>query len=247
MRHMPPFTADHDTPLSSAQLCPMHAPHSRGPVSSWRRFALLSLVGMSSVACSATQQRPMVATAFSNDEMRHESIEATLRVLDAHPEYIDELFERALQHPPTRARLLHDAAQHLNDASLARQAADELTAAPDGLKTTMVASFDAMYDRPPALAAAAEALEQRPDHTARIMVQRELAIRRSVRALSQELQRNPKAKRAFLLALQENSEAMAMVITSDPAVMAALLRAIGKAGVQRGSSEFETFLQKLAE
>jgi hypothetical protein len=65
--------------------------------------------------------------------------------------------------------------------------------------------------------------------------------------LSQELQRNPKAKRAFLLALEENSEAMAMVITSDPAVMAALLRAIGKAGVQRGSSEFQTFLRTLSE
>lgn len=204
----------------------------------------LSVVGL---ACSPAQKRPVVATALDDPEMRRESFEATLRVLDANPQYVDELFQKTLAHPKTLDRLLQNTARQLRDEKLARHAARHLTAHPESLKMTLIASLDEMADQPDAMNATAAAIEERSDITARAMVQRETAVRRALRALLQEVQRNPKAEEYFLTALRENSQTMAAVLTKHPDEMGVLFTAIGKSGVRRGSNEFQAFLSEFSE
>jgi len=132
--------------------------------------------------------------------------------------------------------------QRLEDEALARRVAALLAAAPASLEATLVASLDAMRDNPPALEATARAIEKRPDVTVTALVQRELATRRTVHALAEEIQRNGRAQEAFVEGMRENSHTLAAVLTKHPDVMLVLFNAIGKAGLRRGGNEFEKFL-----
>jgi hypothetical protein len=79
---------------------------------------------------------------MSDDESRRESFETTLRILDEHPEYVDELYTATLRHPRTLDRFVQNMAKGLSakDASseeLARVAVKRLVEQPESLKTTM--------------------------------------------------------------------------------------------------------------
>jgi hypothetical protein len=191
------------------------------------------------LACTPSQQKPVVATAIDSDEARATSFEATLRVLDEHPEYVDELFARSRHHPKTLDRLLYNSAQHLHEEELAHRAAVQLTGAPAGLKMTLIASLEKMQDQPAALEAGAAAIEERPQEAAHMLVQRERGIIRTVHALVIEIQKKPEAARAFRQALSENSDAVAAVITKDPELVGKMVASISKAGVKRGANELE--------
>jgi hypothetical protein len=202
------------------------------PIHIARTAALI--VGLLASGCTSAQKRPLVATALDDAEMRHESFEATLRVLDEHPDYVDEFFQLSLQHPRTLDRLLHATAHQLEQEDFARHAAERLTEAPQGLEMTLIASLDAMQDEPEAKAATARAIEQRPQATVAALVQRDRALRATIRALVEEIQHNPEAQRVFVVALEENSRGMAAVLTKHPDAMLTLLKAIGKSGLRNG-------------
>jgi hypothetical protein len=198
-------------------------------------------------ACTAAQKRPAVATALDNAETRHESFEATLRVLDEHPEYVDEMFAQSLHHPPMFDRLLDNTTWHLTDEAFARRTATHLAREPEALRMTLLATLIVIQDQPEALGATADAIQERPDVTVKAMVQRETTVRRTVHALVAEMQHNPRAQRMFVDALRENSEGMAAVLTANPDAMTALFKAIGKLGLRHGSNEFQAFLSELKD
>jgi hypothetical protein len=200
------------------------------------------LLPLALVACTPAQQKPVIATAVDDADARHTSFEATLRILDEHPEYVDELFAQSRQHPKTLDRLLYDTAQHLHEEELAKRTAVQLCDAPAGLKTTLIASLDQMQDQPAALNAAAEAIEERPKETANMVTQRELAIRRTVHALVIAVQQKPKAESAFREALSENSDALAEIITKDPELVGKMVKSISKAGVERGANKLDALV-----
>jgi hypothetical protein len=55
------------------------------------RHLLLILVLLGgTLGCSVGQKKSVLTTAFHEDERRHEYFEATLRVLEEKPEYVDE-------------------------------------------------------------------------------------------------------------------------------------------------------------
>jgi hypothetical protein len=182
---------------------------------------------------------------MANDEMRRESLEATLRVLDQHPEYVDELFALTLEHPKTLDRFLQNTGRALADDALARKTARRLADSPPGLRQILIATLDEVSDEPDALMATSEAMKERPQLAAIAMVQREDTVRRTVRALLGEVQRNADARRWFLLAVQDNSVPMASVIVQDSKVMASLLRAFGKVGMQAGKDELAALVEAL--
>src|SRR5215217_7095403 len=113
------------------------------------------------LGCSARVQKPALDTAFANDAMRAETFEATLRALDEHPEYVDELFLATLAHPVTLDRFLRATARELERDEFARFTAERLVAEPKGLKRTLIAVLDEASDDPPALKAASEAMAER--------------------------------------------------------------------------------------
>lgn len=197
-------------------------------------------------ACAASSQKPAVDAALANDEMRRESLEATLRVLDQHPEYVDELFALTLKHPKTLDRFLQNTARTLSDDALSRLTARRLADHPEGLRQIMIATLDEVSDEPAPLGAISEAIRERPQIAAMVLVQRDESVRRTLKALMGEVGKNRDARRSFLLAVQENSVPMAAVIVQDPNVMASLLRAFGKVGLKAGKTELEALVKAVA-
>lgn len=211
-----------------------------------RRAGLTVTLAVSIVlACSASSQKPAVDAAMANDDLRRESLEATLRVLDQNPEYVDELFALTLQHPKTLDRFLQNTGRELANDALSRRTARHLADNPAGLRQILIATLDEVSDEPPALMAVAEAMKERPQPAAIAMVQREDTVRLTVGALLDEVQRNAEARRWFLLAVQDNSVPMASVIVQDGKVMASLLRAFGKVGMKVGKDELAALVEAL--
>jgi hypothetical protein len=203
-------------------------------------FLLLFAAG-----CSASSQKPAIATALDSREMRQESFEATLRVLDEHPEYVDEFFAVALRHRVTLDRFLRNTAHELERDEFARFTADRLVADPAGLTPTLVAVLDAASDKPAALKAMSEAMAARPQLAAIVVVQSDTTIRGDLRALLAEVSKNPDARRSFLAALSENSDVLAAILVPNPQVLGALLKAFAKVGMAKGAKELEAFSKAL--
>jgi hypothetical protein len=200
---------------------------------------LMVLLLMTLAGCSAGAQKPAIASALDDSEMRRESFEATLRVLDENPEYVDELFAAARRHPATLDRLLRNTSRELEQDEFARFTAQRLVTRPEGLKRTLIAVLDEASDDPAALRAVSEVMVERPQLAAIVVVQSDASLRGTLRALLKEVSKNPEARRAFLSSLNENSDAMAQIIVPNPQVLVTLIKAFARAGVTKGSKELE--------
>ena len=96
---------------------------------------------------------------MENRERRREILEATLRVLDKHPSYVDEMFEISLRHRRTQDRLFANTARGVVKVDLARRVADQLVAHPDGLEQVMRQTLLAAKDKPEAQKAILNAMK----------------------------------------------------------------------------------------
>lgn len=198
-----------------------------------------------SLGCSAGAQKPAIATALDDRERRQEAFEATLRVLDEHPEYVDDLFRATLRHPATLDRFMQNTAKELERDEFARFTAKRLVADPEGLKRVFIAVLDEASDDPAALKAISEVMAERPQLAAIVVVQSDASLRRTLHALLAEVLKNPEARRSFVAALHENSDALAHIITPNSQLMAALLKAFIRAGVGKGKAELEALAKVL--
>lgn len=55
-----------------------------------------------SIGCGTTGKQGLIDESMRNPGLRHQSLEATLRVMDLHPEYVDEMYPMVRQrHPRT--------------------------------------------------------------------------------------------------------------------------------------------------
>jgi hypothetical protein len=150
------------------------------------------VISMVLVGCTTKGKTEVTDTAFDNPETRREMLEATLRVMDAHPEYVDELFELSLAHPKTLDRLFSDTAERMGtDEKLAKRQAERLTAHPRGMNRVMVATMDMLPDRPKAQAALVDAMEERAPIAAAVLVRRPDQLATVFRAIMVEVVASP--------------------------------------------------------
>lgn len=196
--------------------------------------------------CGAGAQKPAIATAIDNDKIRAESFEATLRVLDEHPTYVDEFLTIARnRHPATLDRFLRDTARELERDEFARFTADRLVLAPKGTKQILIATLDAASDKPAVLQAMSEAMAARPQLAAIVVVQSDATIRSTLHALMKEVAKNPEARRSFLTAIGENADVMAQILAPNAAVLAALMKAFAHVGVDNADKELAALVKAL--
>jgi hypothetical protein len=204
-----------------------------------QRALLTSIFTLASVACSAGTQKPALETAMKNDEQRAESLEATLRVMDENPEYVDELFALAVRHPATLERFLENHARNLKDDELAKMTAKHLAAHPPGLKHVMIKNLDEISDDPAAMQAVAEAMLERPQVSAMVIAQKPEAVRALVTALIAEVRKNDKAREAFIQALHDNRDPVADLALANPELLTSLMKAFAARAAARGKAELE--------
>jgi hypothetical protein len=197
------------------------------------------LVASVVAACTAGAQKPAVETVLADKEQRAESLEATLRVTDEHPDYVDELFVLTRKHPRTLNRFLENTARTLEQDEFATMTAKHLGAHPPGLKRVMVKTLDEISDDPVAMTAVAEAMVERSEVSAMVIVQKEEAVRALVTALVRQVQKNAKARAAFVQAMQDNSDALAQIAIDNPRVVASLAKAVVSLEAERGKKRVE--------
>lgn len=82
-----------------------------------------------------------------------------------------------------RESLLQNTAQALSDDALSRLTARRLADHPEGLRQLMIATLDEVSDEPAPLGAVSEAIRERPQIAATVLVQREESVRRTLKAL----------------------------------------------------------------
>jgi transcription termination factor NusB len=204
-----------------------------------QRALWTSIFTLASAACSAGTQKPAIETAMKTDEQRAESLEATLRVMDENPEYVDELFALVVRHPATLERFLENHARNLKDDELAKTTAKHLAAHPPGLKHVMVKTLDEISDDPAAMQAVAEAMLERPQVSAMVIAQKPEAVRALVTALIAEVRKNDKAREAFIQALHDNRDPVADLALANPELLTSLMKAFAARGAARGKAALE--------
>ena len=193
--------------------------------------------------CSAAAQKPVLQTAWGDASVRHDSFDATLRVLDEHPEYVHEFLGQALQHPVALNAFLEDTATRLEEDSLARATAKHLAVHPKGLKQVLIATLDAVSDQPAGEDGAAQAMAARPQLAAIVITQREDALRPTLHQLVLEVSKNERARRWFLQGMAENSDELTRLVANDPEVLKAFVKALGRVGLSKGKAELAAFLK----
>ncbi len=130
--------------------------------------ALIAVVALS-LSCSTKQKAEVSEATLQDRGRRTEMLEATLRVLDDNPAYVDQLFLLTLEHPKTLDRLLGNFTATLHDEALARRTARHLANHPRGLRLVIVETLDAAERKPEAREALVTALKDRAWVASRMM------------------------------------------------------------------------------
>jgi hypothetical protein len=120
-------------------------------------------------SCSTKSKTEITDKAMADPSRRAQIMEATLRVLDQHPEYTDEFFQQTRRHDKTMNRFLADTARAQAKPEFARQVAAHLVEQPAGLREVMIQTLDAARDKPAAQRAITDAVAQRPDEVAQYL------------------------------------------------------------------------------
>jgi hypothetical protein len=209
------------------------------------RCATVFLLFFFLCGCGAGTQKPILQTAWGDSSVRHASFEATLRVLDEHPEYVHEFLGQALTHGVALNAFLDDMGQRLEDDALSRRTATYLAAHPKGLKQVLIATLDKVSNQPAGEDAAAQAMASRPQLAAIVITRREDALRPTLHQLVLEVAKNDRARRWFMQGMAENSDELTRLIAADPAVLKAFLKSLGRVGLSKGKAELEAFVKAL--
>ena len=113
----------------------------------------------------------MLRSSLEEPEERKDTLELTLKVFDEHPEYVDELFAMAREHPMTFQRLLELTATELEDQAFATEVAGHLASHPAAVESIMMAMLLEARTRPELRAAIARAILANPDVMAMLMAE----------------------------------------------------------------------------
>lgn len=130
------------------------------------------VVALAVTACRPKPNAMVNEPLYDNPGHRAELFEATLRMLDEHPDYVDELTRLTLRHPKTLQRQFEATARYLADDDVARLHARALVANPRGLERLTIETFDAAEDNPSAQRAIVDAVQQRSEFVATAFVNR---------------------------------------------------------------------------
>ncbi len=197
----------------------------------WSLLLLLPLAGCIH-STGVEPRRFFMDKAMKNEVERRELFEATLRVLDENPEYVDQLFRLMLEHRSSLNRFLAINSSGLDDPQYAGLMARHLVRHPAPLTEVMIQVLEAAKDNPEAQRAMALAMEQRAALNAQAVISRPSNVNVSTQALIEAVQDKPEARAAFLAAMRERRQQVAAVLLSDPDTLAAVMGAMAERGVE---------------
>ncbi len=195
-----------------------------------RLIGLTAALSLAGCHPSVNTQKAVLEEVVDEEPARKKTFEATLRMLDEHPEYVDEFFALLLEHPPAMNRFLAINASGLDDPQYASLMARHLVRHPKPLTENMVQVLVAAKDKPEAQRAMALAMEQQPELAARTMTSRPETVSAVTRTLLDSLEERPEARQAFLAVLRERKAQVSEILLSDPETLTALMGEMARRG-----------------
>jgi hypothetical protein len=200
------------------------------------------LVAALAAGCSTAQKKSLISTAIEDKGQRQQALEATIRVFDENPEYVDEMFALMINHKTSLNRFLTVSASGLDDPKFSALMARHLVKEPKALAETFVQLLEAAKDAPEARKAMAGAMMQRPALVAETVLSRPEALTPTMVAIVDALQSHPEAQGAFLAAMRERKDRITSLLLSDKETLAAVMAAMARQGVKDNG-----FAQQLRE
>ncbi|MBI2390530.1 MAG: hypothetical protein HYV09_13150 [Deltaproteobacteria bacterium] len=184
-------------------------------------------------ACGTAQKKHLIeAGAEASDTQRRSAFEATARMLDEHPEYVDEFYAIARNHPRTFDRFLEGATKDLHDEELAKKQAAMLAEHPASLEQVMVQTLRAAADKKEARLAIARALEKTAPIAADIQADRKATTVAVTSAAIAVAAKRPSAAEGFHLAMRGSAPKVAAVMSKDPETLGVLTEELLKIQVK---------------
>jgi hemoglobin-like flavoprotein len=178
------------------------------------------------MGCGAGLKEDLIAEGLDDPDDRRELFEATLRVLDDHPTYVDQLFRQAKSHPRTLDRFIANAARDLHEDELAKLTARHLAANPKSLERILVATMRAARDQPAARQAVADAIQAEAAIAAGIITDDPPLVQETLIETVRNVMHKPAARTAFVKGIDAVSPVMAGILADNPKLLTKLTEEI---------------------
>jgi hypothetical protein len=199
-----------------------------------RTLAATLVLGAVMLCCGSQVKQEgieKILGAMSTDQ-RRSSFEDTSKVLDQHPDWIDDFYLVARKHPALMRRFLANAARDLKEPELAGVTADLLTNEPASTEQMLKSTVDASVSKPEARKAIDRAVASRSEVMADIMSDDPATMDAVMAASIAVARRKPKAKQALVQAMNHHAAQVVEFAASDPKLMSAMARPVLEAALK---------------
>jgi hypothetical protein len=199
-----------------------------------------------SLGCSVAQKKQVLETAFDEQGRRHEYFEATLRVLDEKPEYVDESFAQANRHPKVMDRFVENTARDLREEKLAQLVARHLCRNPESLHQVLIQTQRAAKDDANARQAIAAAIEDESTLATDVIADRPSAISATLEGTVAAIADKPEARAAFLEGMQRTSPEISRYLANNPKTLKAMTKALLDVALSEKKATVKQIMKELS-
>lgn len=170
------------------------------------------------IACGTTGKENLAKTALNSmpASERHDTFEATARLLDDRPDLVDELYATTKQHPKMLDRFLADASADLADKDMAEMVTRHLTEHPDSVEMMMKVSIVAIHKSPPSRAAMNRAVVAQANLLTDILTDDPNATASTVSSMLVTMEKKPAAQKNVLLAVEKDRAKILAFAKNNP-------------------------------
>ena len=171
-----------------------------------RGFTCFALALCGGIGCTTGTKQKAAETALTamDQRRREDHFEATARVLDAHPEMVDEFYAVARRHPSMLQRFMTNTARDLKEKPMATMNGEELVKNPESLEQVLFTTTEQASPNREARAAIDRAMARGAERSVDIVTDDPTTLSRMLEASLTILPKKPAARRAVLVAVRKN-------------------------------------------
>jgi hypothetical protein len=179
-------------------------------------------------ACGSTQKQQVIDKTLDtmSAEQRRGTFEDMAKVLDGHPDWVDEFYAVARPHPLLMQRFLTNATRDLQDPKLAAVTADLLARSPPSLEQVLVQTVDKVQSDRKARAAMNRAVAARAESMADILTDSGPTMDAVLAALVAVAAKKPEARDKLLHGVDKEAPRMVELVANNPKLLSAMTRSI---------------------
>lgn len=193
------------------------------------------------LACATVPPKAMVDATMEDEHTRKATIEKVLRTLDEHPEYDDDVYAAAKNHPKTFARMVELAGHDLEDKTFADSTTAIVVKDPAATAQTMVSAVEQFQKLPATIDAVNQALSKHSDLMVSLVDHDRPTLDALIEAELRAADKDEKARGVLLDVLIAASPHLLELVARDPKILGQLTEAFLRAGLHDKESLKEMF------